>query len=325
MDALAPMDVRPSRRNELPLASLPSRGAPLALTGSVGALLLGGIVGALLGGLGGLAADKWYESSAQLAVVPIEDPTQAGNPLEGASLALPMMTAVLQTGPAADDVIQSLGLARVYVSGSEAELRSAFWQHVSVTSDRRSGVVRITAEDRDPTRARDIALALADYALRRMTELWSAGPRTQRERLEARLDEISDALAKAEQEMKRFRERTGVADLDEQRRGALPPPGALPRLEVEHARRKRAIDENVAARDMLLRQIQQLRSAETRPLARIDMIDAPIVSRVPTRPKRLRLIGVGAVAGGGLAWLLEQALARRRRRRLDQVSTAEQA
>jgi uncharacterized protein involved in exopolysaccharide biosynthesis len=289
------------------------------------ALLLGGLVGAVLGGLAGAVAHKWYESSAQLAVIPIEDPTQSGNPLEGASAALPMLTAVIQTGPAADEVIESLGLARVYQTGSVAKSRAAFWGHVSVTSDRRSGIVRITAEDDDPKRARDIAAALADFAMRRMTQLWSAGPRSHREKLQARLAEISVALANAEQEMQRFRERTGVVDLDQQRRGGQSWPGALPRLEVEHARRKRTIDENVAARDMLFRQIQQLRNAEARPLARIDLIDEPIESRVPSRPKLLVLLVVGAIAGAGLAWLLGEALARRRERRLAQPAAAQPA
>jgi uncharacterized protein involved in exopolysaccharide biosynthesis len=282
------------------------------------------VIGVVLGGLAGAAAHKWYESSAQLAVIPSEDPTQPGNPLEGASAALPMMAGVMQTGPAADQVIESLGLGQVYGTSTVAQARAAFWSHVSVTSDRRSGIVRITAEDTDPRRARDIAFALADFAMRRMTQLWSAGPRGQREKLEARLAEISDALAKAEQEMQRFRERTGIADLDEQRRGVLPSLGALPRIEVEHARRKRAVDEKVAARDIFFRQIQQLRSAETRPLALINLIDAPIESQVPSRPSRMALRVVGAILGAALAWLVERALSRRHERRLTHMSGVEQ-
>jgi uncharacterized protein involved in exopolysaccharide biosynthesis len=288
------------------------------------ALLAGAAVGVVLGGFAGKVAHKWYESSAQLAVIPIEDPTQPGNPLEGASATLPMMAAIIQTGPAADEVIESLGLGRIYQTVTVAQSRAAFWSHVIVTSDRRSSTVRITAEDSDPKRARDMAFALADFAMRRMAQLWSAGPRSQREKLEARFAEISDALAKAEQEMQRFRERTGVVDLDEQRRGVLPSLGALPRLEVEHARRKRTIDENAAARDMLFRQIQQLRSAETHPVALINLIDAPIESHVPSRPNRLALLVIGGIVGAGLAWLVERALALRRERRLAPVSAAAQ-
>jgi uncharacterized protein involved in exopolysaccharide biosynthesis len=233
-----------------------------------------------------------------------------------------MLTAVIQTGPAADSVIESLDLARVYRTGSVVESRTAFWKHVSVTSDRRSGIVRIVANDTDPKRARDIALALTQFATARMMELWSAGPRLQREKLEARLEEVSEALAKAEQEMQRFRERTGVVDLDDPRSGTLPSLGTLPRLQVEQARRKRAIDENAAVRDLLVRQIQQLRTAESKPLARIDLIDAPVESRVPARPNRLALIAIGAIVCAGIAWLLEQMVARNRERRLAQVSAA---
>jgi hypothetical protein len=323
MDALAPTEARSSRRGP-PSTPAVWRGVHIWGSASLPAVLLGGVVGVILGGFAGVAAQKWYESSAQLAVIPIEDPTHQGNPLEGASAALPMMAAVMQTGPAADEVIGAFGLADVYQTGTVAQSRAAFWSHVSVTADRRSGIIRITAEDADPKRARGIALALADFAMRRMTQLWSAGPRGQREKLETRLAEISGALARAEQEMQRFRERTGVVDLDEQRRGVLPSLGALPRLEVEHARRKRAIDENVAARDILFRQIQQLRGAETRPLAFINLIDAPIESNVPSRPSRLALRAVGAIVGAGLAWLVQRAVARRHGRRLAQTLGAAQ-
>jgi uncharacterized protein involved in exopolysaccharide biosynthesis len=324
MDALAPTGTL-SLRREPSFTPLDSRRTQLLGGAALRALLLGALLGAVLGGIAGAIAQKVYESSAQLAVIAIEDPTQTGNPLEGASAALPMLTAVIQTGPAADAVIESLGLARVYRTGSVVESRLAFWKRVSVTSDRRSGIVRITASDGDPRRARDIALTLARFAMGRMTELWSAGPRSQREKLETRLAEISEALAKAEQDMQRFRERTGVADFDEQRRSILPSLGALPRLQVEHARRKRAIDENVAARDILLRQIQQLRTAESKPLARIDLIDAPVESRIPARPNRPALVAVGAIMAAGLAWIVEQVLARRRDRRLAQVTAAQQA
>src|ERR1700737_4085604 len=136
MDALMPSGVR-SSRPERPYALPASGRIRLAGPAAVPALLLGGLVGAVLGGLAGAVAHKWYESSAQLAVIPIEDPTQSGNPLEGASAALPRLPAGIQTGPAADEVIESLGLARVYQTGSVATSRAAFWGHVSVTSDRR--------------------------------------------------------------------------------------------------------------------------------------------------------------------------------------------
>lgn len=327
MEALAPTKARAAER-ELPLsfrlAALVSNGA------SRRALLLGAVGGAIVGASVAMSAHSMYSSSAQLAVVPVEDPTHPANALEGAAAALPMLTAVMQTGPAADEVIDALGLQRVYKTSSVVESRAAFWKHVTVTSDRRSGIVKIAAEDSNAKRARDIAVALTEFAMRRMTQLWSAGPREYRESLEARLADISRVLADAEQELQRFRERTGIVDLDEQRRASvnqaaaqlllggaaagararhiLPSLASLPRLEMEHARLKRAVDENVAARDLLFRQIQQLRSEETKPLARIDVIDAPIESHVPLHPSRLAWTVVGAFVGAGAGLLIRRAL-----------------
>jgi uncharacterized protein involved in exopolysaccharide biosynthesis len=327
MEALAPIKARPAAR-ELPLSS---RFADVVGNrASRRALLAGAFGGAIVAGLLAASSQSMYSSTAQLAVVPVEDPTHPGNALEGAAATLPMLAAVMQTGPAADEVIDSLGLASVYGTRYVVESRAAFWKHVTVTSDRRSGIVRIVAEDSNAKRARDIAVALTEFAMRRMAQLWSAGPRQVRENLDARLADVSRQLAGAEQELQRFRERTGIVDLDEQRRASvnqaagqlllggpasgagprriLPSLASLPKLEMEHARLKRAVDENVAARDLLLRQIEQLRSEETKPLARIDLIDAPVESHVPTHPGRLALVLVGAIVGAGAGLSMKRAL-----------------
>jgi len=326
-------------------------------------LAVAAAAGGALGLVAAAAMGNWYESSAQIAVVPVEDPTQPGNPVEGAAAALPMLSALLQSGPAADATIEALGLAEVYRTRSKAEGRSAFWGHVSVSSDRRSSIVRISAEDRDPVRARDIAAALTSYGVRRIAELWSGGLRGHREQLETRLDEVSKKLARAELDMGEFRERTGIVDFEEQRRasvaqaaalekvrieknmvvrfaqrfgtgsspevtrgrsesksaeqelasleygdrhGLLPSLGALPTLEIEHARLKRAIDTGAASHDMLLRQIEQLRSAEGRSLARVDVIEEPIESHTRARPNRAALVALGGLLAAALVWVLDR-------------------
>jgi uncharacterized protein involved in exopolysaccharide biosynthesis len=325
-------------------------------------LAVAAAAGGALGLVAAVAMGNWYESSAQIAVVPVEDPTQPGNPVEGA-VAASLLSALLQSGPAADATMETLGLGEVYRTRSKAEGRSAFWSHVSVSSDRRSSIVRISAEDRDPVRARDIAAALTSYGVRRMGELWSGGLRSHREQLEARLDEVSKKLARAELEMGEFRERTGIVDFEEQRRasvaqaaalekvrieknmvvrfaqkfgtgnspevtrgrsesksaeqelasleygnrhGLLPSLGALPALEIEHARLKRAIDTGAASQDMLLRQIEQLRSAEGRSLARVDVIEEPIESHTRSRPNRAALVALGGLLAAALVWVLDR-------------------
>src|SRR5438477_7094689 len=151
MEAVAATKV-PSGERELPFSRRIS-----ALVGSSAlrrALLFGAIAGAMVGALAATGARSMYSSTGQLAGVPIEDPTHPGNSLEGAAAALPMLAAVMQTGPAADQVVEALGLARVYGTRSVVESRAAFWKNVSVLSDRRSGIVKVTAEDPDAKRAR---------------------------------------------------------------------------------------------------------------------------------------------------------------------------
>jgi uncharacterized protein involved in exopolysaccharide biosynthesis len=90
------------------------------------------------------------------------------------------------------------------------------------------------------------------------------------------------------------------------RRGPLPSLAALPALEIEHARLKRGIDSNAASQEMLLRQIEQLRSAEGRSLARVDVIEMPIESHTRTRPNRAALVAVGGLLAAALVWIVQR-------------------
>lgn len=63
----------------------------------------------------------------------------------------------------------------------------------------------------------------------------------------------------------------------------------LPRLQAEHARLKRDVDVNAYNYELLARQVEQFRAAETRPGGRAELVDAPIEPRDRSRPSRLYL------------------------------------
>ncbi len=63
----------------------------------------------------------------------------------------------------------------------------------------------------------------------------------------------------------------------------------VPRLEQEHARLKRQIDTYTSLYEVLVRQVEQLRSAETRPGGRAELLDNPSEPDNPFRPSRLSL------------------------------------
>ena len=63
----------------------------------------------------------------------------------------------------------------------------------------------------------------------------------------------------------------------------------VPRLEQEHARLKRQIDTYTSLYEVLVRQVEMLRSAETRPGGRAELLDNPSEPDRPFRPSRLTL------------------------------------
>jgi uncharacterized protein involved in exopolysaccharide biosynthesis len=71
----------------------------------------------------------------------------------------------------------------------------------------------------------------------------------------------------------------------------------VPRLEQEHARLKRQIDSYSALYDVLVRQVEQLRSAETRPGGRAELLDTPSETGKPIRPSRMALLFQGFFLG----------------------------
>jgi uncharacterized protein involved in exopolysaccharide biosynthesis len=71
----------------------------------------------------------------------------------------------------------------------------------------------------------------------------------------------------------------------------------LPRLQAEHARLKRDVDVNAYNYELLARQVEQFRAAETRPGGRAELVDAPIEPRDRSRPSRLYLAMEGMFLG----------------------------
>jgi uncharacterized protein involved in exopolysaccharide biosynthesis len=80
----------------------------------------------------------------------------------------------------------------------------------------------------------------------------------------------------------------------------------LPSLEVEYARLKRELDDNAAAYELVVRQVEQLRILETRPVGRAEVIEPPTTPEARTRPSGMILVLSGALLGmlaGGLPLL----------------------
>jgi uncharacterized protein involved in exopolysaccharide biosynthesis len=107
------------------------------------------------------------------------------------------------------------------------------------------------------------------------------------------------------------------SELDRLRRGGgnagpLLPLDDLARLEVEHGRLKRVVDEQAARHELLALKVSQLVAAEARPDGLAEVVDPPIVPTGASGPSVLKLIATGSLAGGLMAALLVLLFSHRR-------------
>src|SRR5579871_3574981 len=98
---------------------------------------------------------------------------------------------------------------------------------------------------------------------------------------------------------------------------ALLPLDALPALELEHERLKRAVDVEAERYQLLAKQVEQLRAVETRPTGHAEVLDPPTAPRRPSRPAKSMIAMEGSLIGFLLASALVLARVLRRGRFLD--------
>ena len=129
--------------------------------------------------------------------------------------------ALLKSRPILDNMIDRLKLMEFYKVKSREDARSALRGTLKTQDDKKSGIVSIGIEGKDPKMAADIANAfveeLRDYNKRlALTE-------TSQKRLffEEQLKDVKEGLIKSEEAMKTFQEKTGVIRIDEQAKAVM--------------------------------------------------------------------------------------------------------
>jgi capsular polysaccharide biosynthesis protein len=151
-------------------------------------------------------------------------------------------------------------------------------------------LMRISVEDGNPWRTRDIANTLAALLIEQSQSLYTGGSRSAREILEEQLEVIESNLAQDRVSLESLMNRAGSA-------------GA----EIDALTNKIALEEETYA--MLLSQYEQARVDEAMRANSISIVEAAIEPEAPSSPnKRLYIMlgGLVGLAGGvGLAFLFE--------------------
>jgi tyrosine-protein kinase Etk/Wzc len=128
---------------------------------------------------------------------------------------------MLKSRTVLDAVIERFDLRKLYREEKQEDARERLLRVLLVRDDKKSGVIHISVEDRDPARAAAMANAFVEE-LRKLTGGLAVTEAAQRRLFfEERLKESKEALGRAEDRMKGFQEKTGALHVESQARAVL--------------------------------------------------------------------------------------------------------
>ena len=120
-----------------------------------------------------------------------------------------------------DRMVDRFDLLNRYRKRYRQDARKKLLESIMVREDRKSGIILLTVEDRDPKRASDMANAFVEElrSLAGGLAISEAGQR--RMFFEEQIRHTKESLARAEEEIKSFQQRTGMFHVDAQARAII--------------------------------------------------------------------------------------------------------
>ncbi len=165
--------------------------AAFAGKGSSGGL--GGMGGALGSSLGGVAGDLLgLKSSGALFIDMLQGPTVQ------------------------DNLIQRFDLRKVYWDRYWDDARKDLAKHTEITEDRKSGVISVAVNDRDPQRSQRMAQAYVDALDQLVARVSTSSARRQRVFIEQRLKAVKESLDEASKQFSEYASKNGTFDVPSQ-------------------------------------------------------------------------------------------------------------
>lgn len=138
-----------------------------------------------------------------------------------------MFVAMFKSRSVEDAMIQRFGLMAEYHQKYMSTTRKAFEDHATVESNKKSDLIEISVEDKDPKRAAEMANAYVDE-YRRLSQHLAIGEAGQRRLFfEQQLEQAKDNLANAEEALKTTEQKTGMIELSSQARALIESAAAL--------------------------------------------------------------------------------------------------
>jgi tyrosine-protein kinase Etk/Wzc len=193
----------------------------------VAVCLLLGISGGLVYGL---VAPKWY--SATLTVVPSQRSQDVASSLaaklpsiggldSGLTTDVQRIQAVLSSNSVTDEVITRFNLGAHYETDYLEHTRQSLWEHCWIRSDRKSAVVSLTCEDKEPKQAMAIAAYFGEVGNRVFGRVSASSAREERRFLETQVAKARKDVDDSSQKLRAFQERHKIVDLPEQSKAVI--------------------------------------------------------------------------------------------------------
>jgi len=193
----------------------------------------------LLGGMMAVGyyflAPKWYEAS--ILIVPKESSlgglgaasAMLGKlPLDVGGAASSLMSsdgerisAILTSRSTSDAVIQKFHLLDRYDVEKIELARKELWSHCGTSVERKSNVVALSCEDKEPAMARDMAEYFGQSGDEGFRRIATSSASEERKFLEKRAGEARQELDAASQALRQFQEKNKIIDLPEQSKAVV--------------------------------------------------------------------------------------------------------
>lgn len=128
---------------------------------------------------------------------------------------------LLQSGTVSGHLIERFDLKHVYHKRYNIDTAKHLANVTKITDDKKSGVITIKVEDRDPVRARDLAQGYLDELNRLVTRTSTSAARQERIFIEHRLHSVQADLEHAQLELSEFSSKNSTIDIKEQTRAMV--------------------------------------------------------------------------------------------------------
>jgi capsule polysaccharide export protein KpsE/RkpR len=123
---------------------------------------------------------------------------------------------LLHSGTVSGHLVTRFDLMHVYHKRYYVDAEKRLASASTITDDKKSGVITIKVQDRDPMRARDLAQGYLDELNRLVTQTSTSGAHQERIFIERRLKSVEDDLERAQLDLSEFSSKTSTIDIREQ-------------------------------------------------------------------------------------------------------------